>query len=210
MTIDFVQLAVAGAATCSYACTSMIVQRVVIVRRRRQIRSQARFMAKLVEGVRDGSIESVSDATVLYRQCCSLPPNAAVSPHKLAFYVRRAAARQRRRLVMMTGRGDAVDLRAMLEGSVGILRRLQRDSHAAAMDGLVRKARVAESDRAAVRLELESQSAQLVDQLRADAQARAKRRDGQRRVASYFWRGVAGAGCIVFVQLALVVWHVLH
>jgi hypothetical protein len=210
MTIDFGQLAVAGAATCSYACTSMIVQRLVIVRRRRQIRNEARFMANLVEGVRHGSIGSLSDATVLYRQCCSLPPDGVVSPHRLAFFVRRAAARQRRRLVMMTGRGDAVDLRPMLESSLGILRRLQRDSHAAMMEALVRKARVAEGDRGAVRLEFESQSAQLVDQLRGDAQARPKRRGGQRRFASYFWRGVTGAGCIVFVQLALVVWHVLH
>ena len=209
MTTDFVQLAVAGAATCSYACTSMIVQRVVVVRRRRQIRNEARFMAKLVEGVRHGAIESLADATVLYRQCCSLSPDAEVSAHRLAFFVRRAAARLRRRWVL-TGRGDAVDVCPMLEGSLAVLRRLQRDSDAEMMDDLVRRAGVAEGDRDLVRIELENQSAQLADQLRADAQARVKRREGQRRVASYFWRAVTGAGCIAFVQLALVVWHVLH
>jgi hypothetical protein len=76
---------------------------------------------------------------------------------------------------------------------------------------LVRKAGVSEQDRDRVEGALAAHPGLLGEPiLRRDAQARARRRESQRRVASYFWGGVTGAGCIAFVQLALVVWHVLH
>jgi hypothetical protein len=208
MTIDFVQLAVAGAATCSYACTSLIAQRLVVRRRRRQIRNEARFTMKLAEGARAGTLHSLSDVNALYRECCSLDQAVVVAPHRLAHFIHRSSAKLRRRL--LTRPADADAIRACLESSVDVLRYLQHECDTMMRQHLVRKAGVSEEDRDRVEGALEEHPGLFGEPMRRDAQARARRRESQRRVASYFWGGVTGAGCIAFVQLALVVWHVLH
>ena len=208
MTIDLAQLAVAGAATGGYACTSLIVQQLVVRRRRRQIRSEARFMAKLVEGARAGTIHSLADVNALYCEFCSLDRNASVPSHRLAYFIQRSSATQRRRLMARRAEPDAV--RVSLESSVALLRHLQRESYAVMMQDLVRKAGVSAQNRDGIESALDDQSGLFGEPMRRDAQARSRDRESRRRAASYFWGGVTGAGCIAFVQLALVVWHVLR
>jgi len=80
--LDLRELAVAAIATASYALTSIVVQRVFLKRRKRELRAYATFVARLIAGARDGTIQTLSDLIAF--------ENGATSPQRLEWLLRRA------------------------------------------------------------------------------------------------------------------------
>ena len=197
--IDLAQLAVAAVATASYAITSVVAQRVFLKRRKRELRVHARFVARLIAGARDGTIQTLSDLIAF--------ENGTPSPQRLEWLIRRAVLRLLRRSNRASEAIDAA--RADREASI-VLRRLLYQSQAATMEELIRKAGVASADRDLIRLEATQQIERAATADSVEGHLRIDRRENQRRIASLVRSGLVGVGCIVFVEVVLVVWHSLR
>jgi hypothetical protein len=132
-----------------------------------------------------------------------------LSPQRLEWLIRRAVLRLLRRS-SRADTSEAVDaVRTDREASV-VLRRLLYQSQAATMEELVRKAGVAAADRDLIRLEATQHIERAASAVPADGHLRIDRRESQRRIASLLRRGLVGVGCIVFVEVVLVVWQSLR
>jgi hypothetical protein len=206
MNFDLSQIAVATAATAGYALTSVVARRVYIKRRRRQVRRDARFVTRLIDDARKGSVVTASDADALYRACGSLDDNEEIQRHRIEFLVGRACLKLMRRAGDRTG---ASSIEGTTEAAA-MLWRLHVECRALTMNELVRNAGVSEEDRDRIWLEAQRARDGVMETVGADALVRAKRRDAQRRSTARMRQGLMGAGCIAFVQLALVVWQALR
>ena len=203
--IDWQQLAVAAVATGSYAATSIVLRRAVAKRRRREAWRDARFVSRLVERAGDGSVQTLSDVTALYREAGGVIDR---NHHRLEWLLDRATARLRRRSERSRERGRG-DLEPRSQRAAERIEQLSASCRAAWMDDAIRNARVAAEDVDRMRLEVERHIRDAAASSQPSGERR-KRRARQRRTASLVRRGVVGAGCIAFVQMALVVWHSLR
>ena len=199
--IDLTHVSVAAIATASYAFTSVVLQRVYRTRRRRELRVNARFSARLIAGARDGTVQTLADLTALER--------GELTSQRLEWLIRRAVLRLMRRVsrARLSESRDAA--RADGEASI-VLRRLLYQSQAAAMEELIRKAGVASADRDLIRLEATQQIERATSAAPVEGRLRIDRRERQRRTASLVRHGLVGIGCIIFVEVVLVVWQSLH
>jgi len=199
--IDLTHVSVAAIATASYAFTSVVLQRVYRTRRRRELRVNARFSARLIAGARDGTVQTLADLTALER--------GELTSQRLEWLIRRAVLRLMRRVsrARLSESRDAA--RADGEASI-VLRRLLYQSQAAAMEELIRKAGVASADRDLIRLEATQQIERATSAAPVEGHLRIDRRERQRRTASLVRQGLVGIGCIIFVEVVLVVWQSLH
>lgn len=206
-TIDPAQLAVAAAATLGYACTSVILQRAYVKRRRQRTQRSARFVARLIDGVRTGAVTTLSEATGVYHACCEGSTGDARTRQHLDFLIRRAFFRELRHTVCR-GRA-AVDETATDRETGVVLRRLLHQSQVAMMEELFERSGVSADDREWIRLEATRSAEQGHDSFLPDVQIRL-RRVSQRRTASLVRNGLVGVGCIAFVEVVLVVWQSLR
>jgi len=203
--IDWPQLAVAAVATGSYATTSIVLQRVVARRRRRHAWRDARFVSQLIDRASDGSLRTTADVSALYRD--------VVGPfdgnhHRLERLIDRARMRLRRQSKRSRGRVEA-ELGPSRDDAAERLTQLAASCRAAWMEEAIRNARVSVGDIDRIRMDV-GQHVSDVALMGEAAAERRQRRTRQRRKASLVWRGVMGAGCIAFVQIALVVWQSLR
>jgi hypothetical protein len=207
MTFDVPQIAVATVATASYALTSVIAQRVYIKRRKRQVRRDARFVARLIDGARQGTVFTAPDAVALYRACGSRDGGADAQTHRIEFLVGRAWFR----LLRVSGgthtRTGSIDTTIQ---AAAMLRQLHLECRAVTMDELVRRAGISEEDRDRVWLEAQRTRDDVMETAHDDALVHAARRDARRRSAARMRQGLMGVGCIAFVQVVLVVWQALR
>jgi hypothetical protein len=198
--LDWAQLTVAAMATGSYATTSIVVQRVYAARRRRRAWLEARFVSRLIERAGSGSVQTLTDIETLYRDT-GMPFDS--NHHRLELLIDRARTRLRRRGERSRSHGHPPALDSRRRHAADVLDRLSSSCRLAWMDDLIRTARVSADDVERIRIEAVRESAALAEGARHGR----KRRARQRRTAAMVWRGVIGAGCIGFVQIALVVWH---
>lgn len=208
-TIDLAQFAVAATATASYACTSLLVQRAYVRRRRRQARRNADFIARVIEGAGTGTVTTLAEAAALYRACCLPSSRDEFAHQRLDFLIRRAFFRELRQSFRRRHR-LGVSGAALVERQTGtVLRQLVYESHAATMEELVRNAGVSAANRDLIRLEAARSLEDGANAVHLDPHVRLKQRTSQRRTASLLRGGLMGAGCIAFVEVVLVVWHSL-
>lgn len=207
MTFDVPQIAVATVATASYALTSVIAQRVYIKRRKRQVRRDARFVVRLIDGARHGTVFTAPDAVALYRACGSREDGADIQTQRIEFLVGRAWFRLVRRSGgTHTGTGS-IDATTQ---AAAMLRQLHLECRAVTMDELVRRAGISEEDRDRIWLEAQRTRDDVMQTAPDDAVVQAARRDARRRSAARMRQGLMGVGCIAFVQVVLVVWQALR
>jgi len=204
MTLDFPQIAVATAATASYAFTSVALQRAYIQRRKRQVRQDARFVKALIQGARDGTVQTLSDASALF--CAGTARHERGEPgHRFEFLISRACSFLVRRS-LRTGVVEATDRRRV----IATLRRLEDECQTATTAALVQRAGISSEDRDRIQLEVARSLKESADVLPLEPVSRARRRERQRRTAAMVRQALMGLGCIAFVQVVLVVWQSLH
>jgi hypothetical protein len=203
--LDWPQLAVAVVATGSYATTSIVLQRVVARRRRRHAWRDARFVSQLIDRAHDGSLQTTADVAALY--CDAVGPFDG-NHHRLERLIDRARMRLHRRSERSHARGQG-DLDSRRDPASERLTQLSASCRAAWMEDVIRNARVSLDDVDRIRLDAQQHLGDAACLAEAAAERR-KRRTRQRRKASLVWHGVVGAGCIAFVQIALVVWQSLR
>jgi len=206
---DGTPFVVASVATAIYAYAAFSLRRTVVRRKWRRARREVRFVVKLTEGARNGTVRSLSEAIALYQADLSLiRPQLPDLPESFWIHhlIGRALTRHLRHQLRLIRRRGAAG-RDFIDGETDeVLRRLQRESHALAQEEW---ARIASQRYSPSELErIQKKNEQRVARWSAeDAVALMRRRKNRDKILRVLCRGLLGAGCIAFILATLKAWQ---
>ena len=204
MRIYVLQLIVAGMAATIYVWTLFTLKRAMMRRRRRRARSDSKYLTLLLQGVRDGTIHSLSEAGDLFRTHFLLPDREEIDHMRLGHLIQRASFRRWRRVIRNTRRRGSAELGVKDEQSDAVLARLC-DQNSAIRRETIRR-RLSQTEREHLEAKVKKEVAEWAKRIH-ETDARPWRKETSQRMYRLGRRFLTVAGCLLFVWLVLALWN---